>query len=456
MGLLSNKPRQGEDVMTALRILEPGIFASIQDLGRPGLRRYGIPISGGMDRYSLRVANLLVGNHENSACLEVTLGGTTLEATEDTVVATTGADLSPKLNEGDMPQWEAVRVRRGDRIRFITPRKGCRSYLSIIGGFETPICLGSRSSYSKSKLGQVESRILIRGLELASSEYSGSIEEIVGRRVERSLIPIILERPTVNIVLAREDQDLFPDESFDLLTRSVYAVSTESDRVGCRLIGQKLSHLRAPEILSEPTPLGSVQVPGDGQPIVLMADAPTTGGYPKIGYVATSDLPTIAQLKAGDSVTFREATVETAIERLLEQEKRVKEIRERFQAPRAAAESRDAVTILASLMAMIEKKPVTISFEGGYEIRVTPKTDEKRLSEQKRKGRAIEAPLTGTVTKIHVEKGERVEIDQLVASVEALKMQVEVRSPHAGTVNEIHVTTRQNIKQGTVMMMIGE
>ena len=442
--------------MTALRVLEPGIFASIQDLGRPGLRRYGIPTSGGMDRYSLRLANLLVGNPEDSACLEVTLGGTALEAMGDTVVAVTGADLSPKLNEGEMPQWEAIRIKRGDRIRFTTPRRGCRSYLSIVGGFETPICLGSRSSYSRSKLGQVESRILTRGEELTSSKYKLSIEEIVGRRVESSLIPRILERPTVDIIFAREDRGLFPDESFDYLTKSVYTVSTESDRVGYRLIGQKLSHLRAPEILSEPTPPGSVQVPGDGQPIVLMADGPTTGGYPKIGYVATSDLSTIAQLKPGDSITFREVTVKEAVARLLEQEKKVQEIRERFQTPRATAESRDTVTILASLMAMIEKKPVTISFEGGSQIRVTPKTNEERLSEEKRKVRAIEAPLTGTVTKIYVKKGERVEIDQVVASMEALKMQMEVRSPYAGVVNEIHVTAGQNVRQGTAMMTIGE
>ncbi|MBC7227728.1 MAG: biotin-dependent carboxyltransferase family protein [Thermoflexales bacterium] len=295
----------------ALEVLDGGWLTTVQDLGRPGYERYGIPLSGAMDFLALRVANCLVGNPPGAAGLEITLAGPTLAATEPCLVAVTGADLAFQVDGREMPMWMSVFVRRGSVISFGGRRRGCRAYLAVAGGIEVPPVLGSRSTYLPGRFGGLDGRALRPGDRLPIGPVSGHLPERAGRKPPPHLIPAWDDCPTVRAVPGPQD-DHFPPEGLETFFGSEYRVLPISDRMGYRLEGPPVASRRA-EVISDGVPPGAVQVPPDGQPLVMMADHQTTGGYPKIAVVIMADLPRLAQCVPGESrVRFRAVSVTEA------------------------------------------------------------------------------------------------------------------------------------------------
>jgi len=276
------------------------MMTTIQDLGRFGDQRLGISPAGAMDAYSLRLANLLVGNPAGEACLEVALLGPRLEFSAPTAIALTGADLDPELNGKGIEMWATTPVEKGDVLSFRGARTGCRAYLACYGGFQIPQVLGSKSTLTRANLGGQHGRPLRAGDEIPILA--------IPRPIPLSRVPSSYRRQyrpsvVVRLVLGPQD-DCFPEETHGLLLSSGFMVRPDSDRMGLRLSGPRLIHRGSADIVSDAIVCGAVQVPGDGNPIIMAADRPTTGGYTKIGAVITPDMDLLGQARPGDEVRF--------------------------------------------------------------------------------------------------------------------------------------------------------
>lgn len=298
--------------MTAsLKVVAPGMHTSIQDLGRIGFQHLGVPVSGALDKEALRLANLLVGNAEGEAALEVMHLGPTLEVCADSVrVAVAGgcAAIEQAGRDRPVPGFRSVQLQRGDRFRVTASGDSATAYLAVEGGFDIPEVLSSRSTYARGGFGGHFGRAIEAGdvLPLRRSE--------VETRAERMLAQGSLPRPEgVRVILGPQD-DYFTQAAIDALRESTYRVSRAADRMGLRLEGPALSHRDRFNIVSDGIAPGAIQVPGDAQPIILLADRQTTGGYPKIATVISSDLPALGRLRPGDEIRFETVTLEAAAE----------------------------------------------------------------------------------------------------------------------------------------------
>ena len=294
--------------MSDLLVQEPGPLTTIQDLGRFGHLRVGIPTSGPMDRDAFVLANRLVGNPDGAAALECTVIGARVELTDDRLVAVTGADMSPTVNGAAVPAWRAVAVKAGDVLRLGPARSGVRAYLAVAGGLETPVVLGSRATYVRGRLGGLGGRALRRGDRLPLGPAAAAARP---RRVPPGQIPAYVAEATVSVILGPQD-DRFTEAGIAAFLSGPYELLPQSDRMGARLRGPFIEHTRGHDIVSDGVPMGGVQVIGDGQPIVLLADRQSAGGYTKIATVCSFDLGRIAQLKPGGRLTFRRVTVAEA------------------------------------------------------------------------------------------------------------------------------------------------
>ena len=288
-----------------------GWLTTVQDLGRYGYQQYGVPVAGAMDSFSAIVANRLAGNPDNAALLELTLKGPELRFEQDSVIAITGADLSPTINGSSVPLWESIAIQRGSRLSFGKPQSGSRAYLAIAGGIEVPLVLGSRSTHCASETGGFAGRGLKSGDVLCSGKPGPFIGRLIGTRLPNQLLPRYGQSATLRIIPGPQ-QHFFSERSLSALTAATYTVSPQSDRMGYRLTGQKIARKGSTQFISDGTAMGALQVPPDGQPILLMADRQTTGGYPKIAVVITADLPLAAQLTPGDTITCVPCTVAQA------------------------------------------------------------------------------------------------------------------------------------------------
>ena len=304
--------------MELLEVVSAGLFTTIQDLGRFGSQRYGVPTSGAMDGFALRAANRLVGNADELAGLEITMGGVQLRASAPVVFAITGADLEPRLNDRPVPMWQGLVMRGGDTLDIDGAADGVRAYLAVRGGIDVPLVLGSRSTYTKSKLGGIDGRVLRRGDRLHGGP-AASVEQARLGLLPAALVPHYGTRHDIRVVLGPQD-DRFTPEGIHTFLSSTYRVSLKSDRTGCRLEGPRIAHVAGPDIVSDGSPPGAVQVAGDGMPIVLLADRGTAGGYTKIATVITADLMHLAQAGQNDEVAFRPVTVDEARAALFELE----------------------------------------------------------------------------------------------------------------------------------------
>lgn len=283
-----------------------GMQTTVQDLGRPWNRGDGVPLSGAMDRFALRLANLLVGNDENVPALEFTLLGPHLEFSRSALVAVTGGDF------GGLPRWRPLHVEAGTLVRFDSARQGCRGYLAVAGGFELPRVLGSVSTYLRGGFGGAG-----RALREGDVLFAPDIDREVADHwcVDARILPAYSNAPLVRVVRGAQAPE-FGRTFYEV----PYQVTAQSDRMGMRLRGPTLVRQSREELRSGPVAPGTIQVPGDGQPIVLMADAQTIGGYPQLAHAITVDQPLLAQLRPGDAVSFCEVTLAEAHELTLARE----------------------------------------------------------------------------------------------------------------------------------------
>lgn len=290
----------------AIEVLKPGLFTSVQDLGRHGYQKFGVSVSGAMDVFSHRVANRVIGNPDKAATLECTILGPTLRFLTASFIAVTGADLSPRLNGEPLEMWKPYEVWNGSELSFGPCRSGCRAYISIGGGFDVPPMLGSRSTHVRTRLGGFEGRALRKGDVLSRGE---AIAKIASLSFRSPLVDLILSSRTIRFLPGPQSDRVEP-ESLEMFERQKYRVSTHSDRMGIRFEGLPLDHRGSADIVSDALPYGTIQLPADGLPILLTADRQTTGGYPKIGIVITADFPVVGQLKPGDEVKFRRVSTQ--------------------------------------------------------------------------------------------------------------------------------------------------
>jgi antagonist of KipI len=308
----------------SIRVVTGGLQTTIQDLGRVGFQRQGVPVGGAMDRTALRVANLLVGNDDNAAALEASLIGPALTFERDALVALAGAEMEATVDSRPVPIWRAIWLATGSMLRFGRPTVGCRAYLAVAGGIEAPRVFGSRSTYLRAKFGGLEGRALKPGdlLEVGAPcararSIAAALRSDAGRAsvarwtVATSVRPRYGDDVVVRLI-GGAHIGLLTAPSRDALAGATFRVSSNSDRMGYRLEGAPLSLRQPVELLSEGVTFGTVQLPPGGSPIVLMADAQTTGGYPRVGEVASVDLPLVAQLKPGDRLRFRLVSLEDA------------------------------------------------------------------------------------------------------------------------------------------------
>ena len=313
--------------MDAFRVVSPGSLTTVQDLGRYGFIDRGVPPSGALDLAALRIANLLVGNPEGAAALEMTMAGPVLEVLCDAAdVALAGADMELSVNRQAAPTWRTLRVKKGDLIRVGQAKSGCRACLSVTGGIDVPLVMGSRSTCVKAKIGGVEGRAIRKGDVLRRLPADPL-------RDARSVPPDIIPAYPAEIVLRAipgPQEEVF-GRGLDLFFDSCYDITPESDRMGCRLQGPPVHHDEGfpQSIISEPTIPGNVQVPADGQPIILLVEQ-TTGGYTKVATVISSDISKIAQAVPGNRVRFRRVSLEKAHGICREQALRMRELAARF------------------------------------------------------------------------------------------------------------------------------
>jgi len=301
------------------------MLTTIQDRGRWGLQARGVPVAGPMDPYSHRLANALVRNDADAATLEVTLLGPELEFDDERTIAVAGAEFELSVDGRPAPTNASFVVKAGSRFRFGARRRGTRAYVAICGGFDTPPLFGSRATHVISAMGGHLGRPLKAGdvvpLGPARSAVPGAVPG-----TEHPMMPGTLpgtEYPARVRVLAGPQADSFAEGALDVLQSAPYVVGQQSDRMGFRLDGPVLRHAAAAETISDATPLGVLQVPSSGQPILLMADRQTAGGYPKIATVITADLAVAGQLGPGDRLQFVVCSRREAMAALIVQERAI-------------------------------------------------------------------------------------------------------------------------------------
>ena len=279
----------------AIEVIKPGALTTVQDLGRPGFAHLGIPRSGAADRASLKLANRLVGNAEGAAALECTLIGPSLRFGDDAVIAITGAEVLAQVDGESVPLNSAVGVAAGSLLQLATTSTGLRSYIALRGGIDAEPMMGSRSSDLLSGLGPEPLKL---GQSITTGEPTGDVPAIGAAPVAPPS-----DEPLLHVV-AGPRADWFAANALELLAASSWEVSSDSNRSGARLLGPELPRLRNDQLLSEGMAHGAIQVPASGQPIVLLADHPTTGGYPVIAVVASADLDAAGQLRPGQRLRF--------------------------------------------------------------------------------------------------------------------------------------------------------
>lgn len=313
-----------------IRILKGGMLTTVQDLGRTGYQSQGFSVAGVMDVRSFKIANLLLDNPENEAVLEFTLIGPTLEFTSATIIAITGGDFQPTINGEPAPMYKAIYMNKGDILKFGSARTGSRGYIAFSSYLDIPVEMGSRCTNLKSRLGG------FKGRKLQAGDY-------ITFRIKRRYLPFFLSRElkgddfdqdeTVLRVVMGPQDDLFSKQGIETFLNSEYTVTSDFDRMGCRLEGPFIAPKETSDIISDGIALGSIQVPSHGKPIILLSDRQTTGGYAKIATVASVDIYKLVQRKTDHKVRFKAITVQEAQKLYLEEVKELDEMRKIIHQP---------------------------------------------------------------------------------------------------------------------------
>jgi antagonist of KipI len=312
-------------VTSVLNVIKPGMLTSIQDLGRWGFQSRGVPVAGPMDSYSHRLANALAGNMVDAATLEVTLVGPELQFDDERVVGVAGAEFELTVTGRAVAPNTAFGVSAGSRLQFGRRLRGTRAYVAVRGGIGVTPVLGSRATHLSSRMGGLDGRSLVAGDRLPLGDLERQ------HRLHRpGTLPMSHRRADVGVlpdgharvrILPGPQRDYFSDEALRALQAAPYAIGHHSDRMGFRLEGARLSHARGADIISDATPMGALQVPASGLPILLMADRQTTGGYAKIATVITADLDLAGQLGPGDTISFVVCSPREAMAALIARER---------------------------------------------------------------------------------------------------------------------------------------
>ena len=290
-----------------VKVLSPGMFTTIQDEGRLGYRRFGMPQGGGVDFYAMEMANYLVGNEKGTALLEMTIVGAKLFFDADTYIAITGADMQAQLNNRQIPLYKTVKVKAGDELRFGKLKSGCRTYLSVAGGFIGDSFLGSKATYTLAGMGGIQGRALKKGDILF---YTVDFKKREEREIPEYLHPHYGQKRRLRIIKGPEWKEI--GLSKNVINEKVFRISAQSDRMGIRLEGQVIANYKAESIISSPLGSGSVQLLPNAELIITLSDGQTIGGYPRIGSIITADIPYLAQLAPGNEVQFLLISLEEA------------------------------------------------------------------------------------------------------------------------------------------------
>ena len=299
----------------SMKILRSGMLTSIQDMGRRGYQKYGIIGSGEMDAWSARMANILVENDETEGVLELTMMGPQIEFTEDALIALTGGDLQAMIEDKEVPLWRPVYIKKGSVLNFGFAVSGCRAYLAVSGGFDIPLIIGSKSTYLRAGLGGFKGRALKEGDELFLGSKHTAFKDFAAKNISESFwaptwsLPQPVwpggDEPVEVRVTPGAQMELFTPESIHVFFSQIFTITAEADRMGYRIQGTPITLIQKEDMISEAISFGSIQVPPDGNPIILLADRQTAGGYPKIAQVCSVDLSLIAQLKPDFQLSFR-------------------------------------------------------------------------------------------------------------------------------------------------------
>jgi antagonist of KipI len=302
----------------ALHIVRPGLLTTVQDRGRYGHQAAGVPVAGPMDMFSHRLANQLAGNASDAATLEITLIGPEMIVEADTTMAIAGGQFEVTCDDRPVTLGASFAVKSGQRIKFGRIVEGARAYLAVAGGIQTEPMLGSRATHLVSHMGGFNGRALSSGDRVP-------IANDAGPRPQRKSVGLTL--PTKGRALLRviagPQADWFEADALKAIASVSFRISPQSNRMGYRLQGPPLPRVRHDELISEPLGIGAIQVPAAGEPILLMADRQTAGGYPKIGYVISADLPIAGQLAPGDFIEFHVCTHQEAVAALISRERQL-------------------------------------------------------------------------------------------------------------------------------------
>jgi antagonist of KipI len=309
--------------------MRAGFLTSVQDLGRTGFREFGVSAGGALDSFGLRVANLLVGNDEGAAGLEITLGGLQLRSEDERVVAWCGGEFDVRVGSTPLPAGHAARLQSGGELKFGRPQIGCRAWLAISGGIDVSAVLGSRSTDLRAQFGGFEGRTLRDGDVIPLGTRTGSAtpaSAISSWTAPHDWVSPAKDDPTLRFIRG-VDWNRFNASTLQRLTSKAFAVSPDSDRMGVRLEGPELKQVDESNLISEAVAPGTIQVPPGGKPILLLGDCQTIGGYPKIVHMITVDFGVAAQLRPGDHVRFAEVSLTDAHRLLLEREREFERFR---------------------------------------------------------------------------------------------------------------------------------
>jgi antagonist of KipI len=302
----------------ALVVVKPGLLTTVQDRGRFGYQAAGVPVAGPMDSFSHRLANQLVGNDPDAATLEITLIGPELVVEADTTMAITGAQFDVACGDRSAPAGASFGVRAGSRLKFGRIHHGARAYLAVAGGMQTAPVLGSRATHLVSRMGGLAGRALVAGDRIPIATGAGP-------RPHRKSAGLMLPpkgRALLRVLPGPQDH-WFAPEALKMMVSVGFRISPRSNRMGYRLEGPPLPRVKDGELISEPVGIGAIQVPAAGQPILLMADRQTAGGYPKIGHVISADLPLAGQLAPGDFIEFVLCSQQEAVAALIARERQL-------------------------------------------------------------------------------------------------------------------------------------
>ncbi|OPJ57642.1 biotin-dependent carboxyltransferase family protein [Clostridium oryzae] len=324
----------------SITVLKPGLLTTIQDLGRYGYQKYGIIVSGAMDTYAARLSNIIVGNDENEGVLEITMIGPSLNISKGSLISITGADLSPTINNKKVPIGRPIYLNEDCVLSFGRCIRGYRCYLSAAGGFDVPVVMESKSTYLRAKIGGKDGRALQKGDRINignKSDLSRAMLNKLKMNIKKEsfvstkwyIKNFVTDNADTTVIRVFEDRQFcnVTEDSLYQFFNNPFKIDTRSDRMGYRLNGPKIEFKEKLEMISGEVSFGTIQIPPDGNPIILLADRATAGGYPKIAHVASCDIQKLVQLKPHNKLRFEKIDLNKAEKLYLKREKYIAELK---------------------------------------------------------------------------------------------------------------------------------